>query len=158
MSGKGRYKVSVRQDMRPALLSGRRLKELILAALEHIPASEANLRIRVAGDAAISRLNREFLGKEHPTNVISFPDEEGRPNAGGALSGDIMVSAPTCLDQTKDWTASPEERVFFFILHGMLHLAGYDHVQGGARERRMRRKELGMFRRIIPDTRMGSKT
>jgi len=158
MSGKeSRYKVSVRQDLRPAFLSGKRLKELALAALELIPASEADLRIRVAGDIAIARLNRKFFGKDRPTNVISFPDEGGPPEAGGVVSGDIMVSAPTCLSQTQTWNGSPEERVFFFILHGMLHLAGYDHVQGGAQERRMRRKELSLFRRIIPDVNMGGK-
>ena len=158
MSGvESRYRVSVRQDLRPAFLSGKRLKELALTALKLIPASGADLRIRVAGDAAITRLNREFFGKDRPTNVISFPDDEGLPEPGGVVSGDIMVSAPTCLSQTQAWNGSPEERVFFFILHGMLHLAGYDHIHGGARERRMRRKELCLFRRIIPDICMEGK-
>ena len=149
MSGReNRYRVSLRQDLRPAFLSGKRLKELVLAALEFLPASGANLRIRVSGDAAITRLNRDFFGKDRPTNVISFPDEDGLPKTGGELSGDIIVSAPTCLAQTEKWKDSPEERVFFFILHGMLHLAGYDHTQGEARARRMRRKELELFRRI----------
>lgn len=158
MSGRGnRYSVSVRQDLRPALLSVKRLKELIMAALELIPASGADLRIRVAGDAAIARLNLEFFGKDRPTNVISFPDDDSQPEAGGIVSGDIMVSAPTCLRQTQAWDGSPEDRVFFFILHGMLHLAGYEHVHGGVQERRMRRKELCLFRRIIPWVRMGGK-
>jgi len=158
MSGKGsRYRVSVRQDLRPAVLSGKHLKELVIAALELIPASGADLRIRVAGDAAIASLNREFFGKDGPTNVISFPDNDGPPEAGGVVSGDIMVSAPTCLSQTQGWSGSPEERVFFFILHGMLHLAGYDHIHGGAQEKRMRRKELCLFRQIIPGIRMGGK-
>ena len=158
MSGKdSRYRVSVRQDLRPAFLSGKRLKELVLAALELIPASGADLRIRIAGDAAITRLNRQFFGKDCPTNVISFPDDNGSPEAGGVISGDIMVSVATCLSQTQTWKYSLEERVFFFILHGMLHLAGYDHVQGGTQESRMRRKELCLFRRIIPDIRMRGK-
>ncbi|MCL1926116.1 MAG: rRNA maturation RNase YbeY [Syntrophorhabdaceae bacterium] len=158
MSGRrNRYGVSVRQDLRPALLSGRRLKELALAALELIPASGADLRIRVAGDAAIARLNLEFFGKDSPTNVISFPDDDSQPEAVGIVSGDIMVSAPTCLSQTQAWNCSSEERVFFFILHGMLHLAGYDHVHGGTLARRMRRKELSLFRRIVPGAGMGGK-
>ena len=149
MSGRGsRYRVSIRQDFRPALLSGKRLKELVLAALELLPAHGANLRIRISGDAAIARLNREFFGKDRPTNVISFPEEDDLSKT-GEMSGDIIVSAPTCLAQTENWKDSSEERVFFFILHGMLHLAGYDHTRGAAQERLMRRKELGLFERII---------
>ena len=144
-----RYRVSIRQDPRPAPLSGKRLKELSLDALARLPAAEADLRIRVVGDAAIARWNREFLGRDRPTNVLSFPDGEAPPARGGAISGDVLVSAPTCLAQTEDWKETPEERVFYFILHGILHLAGYEHVSGGAEGRRMRRKELLLFRRVL---------
>ncbi|MBE0602034.1 MAG: rRNA maturation RNase YbeY [Deltaproteobacteria bacterium] len=144
-----RYRVSVRQDPRPAPLSGKRLKELSLDALARLPAAEADLRIRVVGDDAIARWNREFLGRDRPTNVLSFPDGEAPPARGGAISGDVLVSAPTCLAQTEDWKETPEERVFYFILHGILHLAGYEHVSGGAEGRRMRRKELLLFRRVL---------
>ena len=144
-----RYRVSIRQDPRPAPLSGKRLKELSLDALARLPAAEADLRIRVVGDAAIARWNREFLGRDRPTNVLSFPDGDAPPARGGAISGDVLVSAPTCLAQTEDWKETPEERVFYFILHGILHLAGYEHVSGGAEGRRMRRKELLLFRRVL---------
>ena len=80
---------------------------------------------------------------------MSFPDEEAAPDRGGAVSGDILVSAATCLAQTENWKETPEERVFYFILHGILHLAGYEHVSGGAEGRRMRRKELLLFRRVL---------
>lgn len=143
------YRVCIRQDIRPAPLSGRRLKALTLEALARLPATEADLRIRVVGDATIARWNREFLGRDRPTNVLSFPDGDAPPGRDGPVSGDILVSAPTCLAQTEDWKESPEERVFYFILHGILHLAGYEHVAGGAEGRRMRRKELSLFRRVL---------
>ncbi len=150
-----RYRVCLRQDIRPAPLSGRRLKELTLDALARLPAAEADLRIRVVGDASIARWNRKFLGRNRPTNVLSFPDGESAPSRGGPVSGDILVSAPTCLAQTEDWKETPEERVFYFILHGILHLAGYEHVNGGAEGRRMRRKELLLFRRALIAGRSG---
>jgi probable rRNA maturation factor len=148
-----RYRVSVRQDLRPVPISGRRLKALARRALEILLPAEADIRICVVGDAAIARWNREFLGRDRPTNVLSFPDAGVPPPRGGIVSGDILVSAPTCLAQTAGWKESPEARVFFFILHGMLHLSGFDHESGGAEGRRMRRKELTLFRRVLADSR-----
>ena len=143
------YRVSVRQDLRPAALSGKALKGYVIAALGCLRAEGADVRVRVVGDAAIARWNRDFLGRDRPTNVISFPDAD-RPAPGGkSVSGDIVVSAPTCLAQTQGWREAPEARVFFFVLHGMLHLAGYDHEAGGAQARRMRRKELHLYRRVL---------
>jgi probable rRNA maturation factor len=149
----GRYRVSVRQHLRPAPLSGRILKRYVLSALERLPAAGADVRIRVVGDAEITRMNREFLGRNRPTNVISFPDSALPDLPGRAASGDIVVSAPTCLEQTRGWREAAEARVFFFILHGILHLAGYDHEGGGGAARRMRRKELQLYRRVLAQQR-----
>ncbi len=151
-----RFRVSVRQDLRPAPFPAKRLKELARGALACLRAESADLRIRVVGDEAIARWNREFLGRDRPTNVISFPDAEGGGSFGGPVTGDILVSAPTCLAQTEGWKETPEARVFFFVLHGILHLAGYDHENGGAEARRMRRKELQMYRRVLSGERGGS--
>jgi len=143
------YRVSVRQDLRPAPFPGRLLKAYARAALAILSAGGADLRIRVVGDAAIRRWNREFLGRDRPTNVLSFPETAGVPARGARVAGDIVVSAPTCLSETDGWKETPEARVFFFVLHGILHLAGYDHEGGGAQARRMRRKELATYRRVL---------
>ena len=145
----GGYRVSVRQDLRPAPLSGPALKGFVLAALGFLRTECADVRVRVVGDAAIARWNRDFLGRARPTNVISFPDADRTAPGGKSVSGDIVVSVPTCLAQTQGWRETPEARVFFFVLHGMLHLAGYDHDAGGAQSRRMRRKELLLYRRVL---------
>ena len=144
-----RYRVSVRQDLRPAPFPGRRLKAYARAALALLSANGADVRVRVVGDAAIARWNREFLGRDRPTNVLSFPEADGVPARRARIAGDIVVSAPTCLSETGGWKEAPEARVFFFVLHGILHLAGYDHESGGAAARRMRRKELALYRRVL---------
>lgn len=156
MTGRAeRYRVSVRQDLRPAPLSGRVLKGYVLAALERLPAMGADVRVRVVGDGAIARWNRDFLGRDRPTNVISFPDSVLPANPGAAVSGDIVVSAPTCLEQTRGWREPAEARVFFFILHGILHLAGHDHETGGGAARRMRRREMSLYRAVLAQQRRG---
>ncbi|HEY5578015.1 MAG TPA: rRNA maturation RNase YbeY [Deferrimonas sp.] len=148
-----RYRVSVRQDLRPAPFPGRKLKAYARAALAYLSANGADVRVRVVGDAAIARWNREYLGRDRPTNVLSFPEAEadGAPARGASVAGDIVVSAPTCLSETGGWKEAPEARVFFFVLHGILHLAGYDHEGGGAQARRMRRKELALYRRVLDE-------
>ena len=89
------YRVSVRQELRPAPLSGASLKGYVTAALGCLRAESADVRIRVVGDAAIARWNRDFLGRARPTNVISFPDADPPAPGGKSVSGDIVVSAPT---------------------------------------------------------------
>ena len=143
------YRVSVRQDLRPAPFPGRRLKKYARAALALLSANGADVRVRVVGDDTIARWNRQFLGRDRPTNVLSFPEADGVPARGASVAGDIVVSAPTCLSETAEWKEDPEARVFFFVLHGILHLAGYDHEGGGAQALRMRRKELAVYRRVI---------
>src|SRR5512135_1250403 len=113
-----RYRVSVRQDLHPAPFPGRRLKAYARAALTLLSTSGANVRVRVVGDAAIARWNREYLGRDRPTNVLSFPEAYGVPALGSCVAGDIVVSATTCLSETGGWKEDPEARVFFFVLHG----------------------------------------
>jgi rRNA maturation RNase YbeY len=93
--------------------------------------------------------NRRFLHRSRTTNVLSFPEDDPGGSASERLSGDILVSAPTCLRQTRGWEGSPEDRVFFFIVHGLLHLAGYDHERGRAEARRMRRAEMELYRSAL---------
>lgn len=138
-------RISIQQRLRPVPFRHERLRALVRKALSRVPHVAADLRVLVVGDTDMEEWNRRFLNRPWTTNVLSFPDEE--PQEGGpALSGDILISAPTCLRQTRGWQGSPEERVLFFIVHGLLHLAGYDHERGGAEARRMRRAERDVYR------------
>ena len=139
-----RYRVSIRQDLRPAPFRGAKLRALVHKALALLDPEAADLRVLVVDDSAIAKWNREFLGRPRATNVISFPEEDSP-----GLSGDILVSAPTCLRQTSAWPGSTEERVFFFIVHGMLHLAGCDHEMGAKEARRMRAAENELYRSVV---------
>lgn len=143
------FAVSVRQHLRPAPVRGERIRALVRRALSRLDAAEADLRVLVVGDDDMARWNREFLGRARTTNVIAFPDEAPGKARAGAIAGDILVSAPTCLAQTRGWPGTPEERVFYFVLHGMLHLAGYDHESGPGPARRMRRREAQLYRAVL---------
>ncbi len=75
----------------------------------------------VAGDAAVRQANRDYRGKAESTDVLSFPDDEA-----GRL-GDILISAARAAEQAQDFSHSVEDELKTLILHGMLHLLGYDH-------------------------------
>jgi probable rRNA maturation factor len=142
-------RISIRQAVRPAPLSGTALRALVRRAAVLLGFPEMDLRILVVGDAAMERWNRRFLGRPRTTTVISFPEDAPGGGPPGKLAGDILISAPACLRQTEGLPGGPEERVFFYVIHGMLHIMGYDHAQGGPAARRMRRRERRLYEAVL---------
>jgi len=120
------------------------MAEKILNALGY-PDSE--LSIAVVGDQSIRRLNRAYLGRDNSTNVISFSMQEGPFAAMNPhLLGDVVISADTCSREALDAGICFAARLHFLLLHGVLHLAGYDHERSGdAEARRMEEKEGEIF-------------
>jgi probable rRNA maturation factor len=101
----------------------------------------------VTDDAGIREINHAWLGKDQPTNVISFSMQEG---AGAGvqpeLLGDVVISAETAARDAAEAGAVVEHELSFLLLHGILHLLGYDHERGTAAEaRRMEARERELF-------------
>ena len=108
---------------------------------------DAQLSILIVDDAGIREINRDYLGKDRPTNVISFAMREGE---GGDvqpdLLGDVVISAETAARDAAEAGCSFESELYFLLLHGILHLLGYDHERGTAAEaRRMEEREREVF-------------
>ena len=78
-------------------------------------------------DAAMRRLNGHFRGKDKPTNVLSFPS--GMPAVVGARRnlGDIVLGAETVVREAAEQAVTPADHLRHLVLHGLLHLMGYDH-------------------------------
>jgi probable rRNA maturation factor len=94
----------------------------------------------VTRDDELRRLNRQFLGKDYPTDVLSFPslDEAG-------YLGDVAVSVDRAIEQAARFGHSAEAEIEILLLHGVLHLLGMDHERDGGR---MRRSESGWRRKL----------
>jgi len=109
---------------------------------------ESELSISIVGDRSMRIINREYLAKDRPTNVISFSLQEGEfgditPN----LLGDVIISADTSARDAEQGDMQPFERLCFLLMHGILHLCGYDHERSGEDEAaRMEKKEIELFR------------
>jgi probable rRNA maturation factor len=106
------------------------------------------LSISIVGDRSIRIINRDYLGKDRPTNVISFSLQEG--DFGGInpdALGDVIISADTAAREAEEGGLEFFERLSFLLMHGILHLCGYDHERSGVAEAtKMEQKEQQLFR------------
>ncbi|GIW12646.1 MAG: endoribonuclease YbeY [Tepidiforma sp.] len=113
------------------------------------------LAIVITDDNEVRRLNAEFLGIDEPTDVLSFPvdaddDFVGPPGEAPHL-GDIAISLDTARRQASQVGHSLQAELEHLLVHGILHLCGYDHVNGPEEEARMRAREehyLGDLRHL----------
>ena len=99
-------------------------------------------------DDGIREFNRLYLDRDYPTNVISFAMSEGDyGDLNPHLLGDIVISVEKAVSEGLIYGASLKESLDFLMIHGLLHLLGYDHESGDAREAsRMQDKEDELFR------------
>ena len=108
---------------------------------------EAQLSILIVDDSGIQEINRDYLEKDRPTNVISFAMQEGE--GGGVqpdLLGDVVISAETAARDAGEAKTTFESELYFLLLHGILHLLGYDHERGTQAEaKRMEAREQEVF-------------
>lgn len=117
----------------------------LLGALE---CDGCELSILITGDSEIRRLNRDYRKKDKATDVLSFP--AGDDLASGIL-GDVVISIDTALRQAKEYGVSPIDEVSRLLIHGTLHLLGYDHEKVPRKEAdRMRRAERRLLRLLEP--------
>jgi len=106
------------------------------------------LSVLLCRDLEITKLNRKYFGKNRPTNVISFPMDRGQPGEGPdgpGLLGDVAISSETAAREARDAGLCMRERTAQLLIHGILHLVGYDHIGEAAERRRMERKEKAIY-------------
>jgi probable rRNA maturation factor len=105
------------------------LERAARAALEHEPESlECDLSIVLTDDGRLQQLNRDYLGIDAPTDVLSFPASEMDPQTGARYIGDILISMPRAQSQAEAAGHPLESEVQLLAVHGVLHLLGHDHA------------------------------
>jgi len=104
------------------------------------------LSIVFVGDEEIIRLNRQYFHRNRPTNVISFPMGTGNPAAlHPPILGDVVISAETARREAATVGGGVEEEILFLLIHGILHLVGYEHEGSPGERKRMEAKERELF-------------
>lgn len=119
---------------------------LLLKALD-CPGLEVSLLF--TDDPTIRELNRLYRKKDRATDVLSFSQREGEfADLEPDVLGDIVVSTDTVLRRIGRSRKDAREELFTLLIHGLLHLLGYDHETSATEERRMRRKEGELLKLI----------
>lgn len=106
---------------------------------------DAELSILLVDDAQIQKLNRQYLHRKKPTNVLAFPMREGEFSVlHPHLLGDLVISVETAWRQSNRFGLKPMEMLTLLMIHGILHLLGYEHegTRKGALEMAVKQKEL----------------
>jgi probable rRNA maturation factor len=120
---------------------GRAGLELFLRQARRLTGVEGEVAVLVAGSRRIQDLNRRFRRKNKPTDVLSFPREQEN----GSSGGDIAICAEIARDNARRFGHSVTQELKVLLLHGMLHLAGYDHETDHGQ---MARKEAALRARL----------
>lgn len=94
---------------------------------------DTSLAVVITGDEQLQALNRQFLGIDAPTDVLSFPagEDEPDPDTGEVYLGDILISYPRALVQAEVGGHPLKDELRLLVVHGVLHLFGYDHASPG---------------------------
>jgi probable rRNA maturation factor len=151
-------KIWISNRQRKVVLSQQKLRKKAGKILSALGLSEGELSLTLVGDRAMARLNRETFGRSGPTNVIAFPLDDlpapmgARPVQAGAAAagpalpvkspaapppslGEVVISVETTRRQAREFGWPWRELLDFFLIHGILHLLGYEHEEPAAAAR-----------------------
>lgn len=140
-------KIQIENQQRKQRILKRPLRKAARKILSDLGCPDAELSILLVDNAGIQQLNRDYLQRDRPTNVISFAMQEGE--GGGVqplLLGDVVISAERAASDAADAGIPFEHELVFLLLHGILHLLGFDHERGTVEQAaEMEAREQEMF-------------
>lgn len=129
--------------------------ELVLDAVGE---RQSELSMELVGDRRMRRLNRLYRKKDRTTDVLAFPMREAlAPHVAGLTTnmlGDVVISVPQARRQAIEAGRQLDDEIVSLLVHGVLHLCGYDHERSEKEAARMHRRERQLLRAIGPAPRL----
>ena len=126
-------------------INARRLREIITALLTELAGPDASLEINLVSPAQMAKVNQSFLQHAGPTDVITFDYREARP--GAPLHGELFICPAVAVTQAREFGTEWRSELVRYVIHGVLHLLGYDDLEPAAR-RKMKQVEGRWVRKI----------
>jgi probable rRNA maturation factor len=127
--------------------SNRELKRIALKVLEVVGQSQAELSVALVNNREIRKLNAKYRQKDYPTDVLSFSAANGLP-IDVRLLGDVVISIEKAKEQAKQRGRTLTEETTTLLIHGVLHLLGYDHERSAKDARTMGALEKKIYRAL----------
>ena len=110
---------------------------------------DRELSLLFTDDNRIAQLNIRYLGRHGPTNVMAFPMAGGpTPDVKSPMLGDVVISVDTALRESRELGEPLERTINRLMIHGVLHLLGYDHEESASEARRMEKEEKRLMTMI----------
>lgn len=128
----------------------RRVAQSILVQAGH---PTAQLSISLVGKTRMRSLNRKYRGRDYPTDVLAFP-MGGAGKQTEVFLGDVVICLPIAIGQASRFENTADQEIFRLLIHGTLHLLGYDHEQSKREATRMQRKERAIVQKLSPFPRL----
>jgi probable rRNA maturation factor len=139
----------VRTSLTKIRIHQARLAQLATQVLSAVGESESELSVALVGDQRMRRLNHVYRHKDRSTDVLAFAMREcNSPKT--ALLGDVVISVPTAQRQASEAGRSLDEELAVLLIHGVLHLCGYDHERSEQEAARMQRRERAILKSVRP--------
>jgi probable rRNA maturation factor len=141
--------IRIRNSQRKQSLATANIRARLGKLLRVLGLPDAELSVLFAGDRAMRSLNRRYRGLDKTTDVLSFSLREGEfPHIQPGILGDIVISVPVAARQAREQGHPLRREIERLLVHGLLHLLGYDHEQGKKEAVRMSRKEQQLMRAL----------
>lgn len=126
---------------------GRKLEKIAVAILELVHRADAELSLVLIGNREMQKLNAGYRHKDYPTDVLSFP-VEGEMPAEISLLGEVIISVEKAAEQARERGRTVEKEMVTLLIHGIVHLLGYDHERSAQDARAMSRVEKRIYRQL----------
>ena len=141
-------KISIASPQEAVEIDRGRMREAARAVLEGEGITDHEISLAFVDNPTIHRLNREHLGHDEPTDVLSYPYSDAKAKK---LSGELVIGAEVALAQAKERGHDVQAELALYVVHGVLHLCGYDDRNDDA-AKEMREKERHYLAKLgLPD-------
>lgn len=140
-------KIQIDNNQNNIKIDKRKIRSTIIILLKYLDCADKEVSLSFVNDETIQQLNKQYRCKDKPTNVLSFSLQEGEfGNINPHVLGDIVISVDTAKIDASNNSRSFEQEIDYLIIHGLLHLLGYNHENTTKEEtKKMQKKEKDLF-------------
>lgn len=140
-------KIYLENRQRSTRINRKRVKRELGKALRLLGLHRAELSVLFVNSSRMTYLNGRYRGISGPTDVLSFPMSDS-PGGDRSILGDIVVCVPRALSQAGEYGVTFHDEMLRLLLHGLLHLLGYDHEISAYQRRKMEKKERELMHAV----------